>query len=163
MLGACMSVCRACNIASASFATSAGGSWALLATSTALSVSRSLVVMRALSSEGIRCEYEAVGKSASTCRRSVMARHAVVVVVGTIPRPGDAWHRGVSFCGWPFASRVPEQRSVEMTFPHKTPEVMAETTGKPFLLRSGEKQTRLGILDKTACVCPPDALAYNPA
>lgn len=64
--------CRARTTASTSFLSSPAGSWARLATSGASRVSRSLVVIRARSSEGNRCEKGLVSKSGSTCSRSVM-------------------------------------------------------------------------------------------
>jgi hypothetical protein len=66
--------CRAGTTASTSFLSSPAGNWARLATSCASRVSRSLVVMRALSSEGNRCEKGLVSKSGSTCSKSVMGR-----------------------------------------------------------------------------------------
>ena len=64
--------CKAGTMASTSFLSSPAGNCARLATCWASRVSRSLVVMRALSSEGSRCVKGLVSKSGSTWSRSVM-------------------------------------------------------------------------------------------
>lgn len=61
-------------MASVSFLRSPVGSWARFPIWAGSRVSRSLVVIKALSSEGSRCEYGLVSKSGTTCSKSVMGR-----------------------------------------------------------------------------------------
>ena len=58
----------------ASLRRSSTGSLARFAISTASSVSRSVVVTKFFSREGIKCVYPFVGKSGKMWRRSVMSR-----------------------------------------------------------------------------------------